>query len=180
MSALGTKEKDVDCSYMSHIVLIAHNLRSCHNVGSLLRTAEGLGVEAVWLTGYTPYPVLENDSRLPHEALKITKQIHKTALGAEDFQCWYRSEDVLSVISNLKKYGYTLAALEQTPDAVSLHDFQPPERLALIVGREVEGIEQAVLKQCDEAIQIPMAGKKESFNVTVAAAMALHHLLFAA
>ena len=165
---------------MPHIVLIAHNLRSCHNVGSLLRTAEGLGLEAVWLTGYTPYPALENDQRLPHEAQKISKQIHKTALGAEAYQPWYHADDINDVITHLKKYGYKIVALEQTEQSESLPTFTKPERIALIVGREVEGVEPEVIASCDASVEIPMTGKKESFNVAVAAAMALYHLTFAA
>lgn len=165
---------------MSHIVLIAHNLRSCHNVGSLLRTAEGLGIEAVWLTGYTPFPLLEDDPRMPHIATKVQKQIHKTALGAEAYQPWFHDENIENVISHLKKYGYVVTALEQAPNALPLETYTAPERIALLVGREVEGVEPAVLALCDQALEIPMAGQKESFNVAVAAAMALYHLKFAA
>lgn len=165
---------------MKHLVLIAHNLRSCYNVGSLLRTAEGLGLEAVWFTGYTPYPRLANDNRLPHESAKLNKQIHKTSLGAEDYQPWFQRDDILPLIEELKTYGYTICALEQTKGSKRLETYKAPERLALVVGREVEGIEAEVLKACHEAIQIPMAGKKESYNVAIAAAMAMHHLIFAA
>jgi len=159
-----------------HIVLIAHNLRSCHNVGSLLRTAEGLGIEAVWFTGYTPYPGMVNDARMPHEVAKLAKQIHKTALGAEDYQTWFQRKDILPLIKELKTYGYKICALEQAEKSKLLDKYSTPDHLALIVGREVEGIEPEVLKVCDETIEIPMAGKKESFNVAVAAAMALYHL----
>lgn len=160
--------------------MIAHNLRSCHNVGSLLRTAEGLGIEAVWLTGYTPYPSVAKDSRLPHEAAKLTKQIHKTALGAEDYQTWFQRTDILPLINELKSYGYKVCALEQTEKSVPLETYKAPQHIAIIVGREVEGLEAKVIKACDEAIEIPMAGKKESFNVAIAAAIAMHHLKFAA
>lgn len=164
---------------MPHIVLIAHNLRSCHNVGSLLRTAEGLGVEAVWLTGYTPYPKLEQDKRLPHEAIKISKQINKTALGAEDYQTWFQRSDILPLLDELKTYGFTIVALEQTATSQNLVGYKAPKRLALILGREVEGIEPEVLKACDTALEIPMVGKKESYNVAIAAAMAMYQLKLA-
>lgn len=164
---------------MDHLVLIAHNLRSCHNVGSLLRTAEGLGVEAVWLTGYTPYPRCEQDERLPHIADKMTKQIHKTALGAEETQVWYHNPSIEQVMTQLKQFGYMVAAVEQDPRAQPLPDYGAPERLAIIVGREVEGIEPEILKICDTILEIPMSGAKESFNVGVAAAIALYHLQFA-
>lgn len=161
---------------MRSIVLIAHNLRSCHNVGSLLRTAEGLGIEQILLTGYTPYPLSEGDSRMPHIAKKLDSQIHKTALGAEKLVDWKHEEGIENVISTLKADGFVVAALEQTPNSTKLPKYSPPEKLALIVGREVEGIEQEVLKLCDIGLEIPMSGKKESFNVVQAAAMALYQL----
>lgn len=160
------------------IVLIAHNLRSCHNVGSLLRTAEGLGAAEVILSGYTPYPKSPNDQRLPHEAAKIHKQIQKTALGAEVTQTWRHTDDISAVISRLKSAGYQVYAVEQAKDAVKLSGFSPPDKIALLVGREIEGVEQEVLHLCDGALEIPMFGNKESFNVTQAAAMALYHCTF--
>lgn len=160
------------------IVLIAHNLRSAHNVGSLLRTAEGLMVTGVFLTGYTPYPTKPNDHRLPHLRDKITKQINKTALGAEATLNWAQSDYIDPVLVSLKRQNFTLAALEQVPGSIELTEYKPPERIALIVGREVEGIEKEVLKQCDLTLEIPMGGKKESFNVAQAAAMALFHLKY--
>jgi tRNA G18 (ribose-2'-O)-methylase SpoU len=160
---------------MPKIILIAHNLRSTHNVGSLLRTAEGLGVERVYLTGYTPYPVQKNDPRLPHLARKTDKQITKTALGAEKLVKWQHQDELDDLIEQLRRENFTIIALEQGPNAVKLSDFKPPEKIALIVGREVEGIEPEILKQCDRIVKIPMLGQKESFNVVQAAAMALYH-----
>ena len=159
---------------MRTIVLIAHNLRSCHNVGSLLRTAEGLGIAKVYLTGYTPYPLMQGDTRFPHESAKIARQIHKTALGAEDMIAWEQVSDVLVLIARLKHEGFAVAAVEQAPGAVPLPAFTPPAKLALLVGREVEGVESEVLAACDMALEIPMLGRKESFNVVQAAAMALY------
>ena len=163
---------------MRGIILIAHNLRSCHNVGSLLRTAEGLGVSKVILSGYTPHPTHANDRRLPHEAEKITRQIHKTALGAENLVPWEYHHDILPVLAKLKQAGYAVAAVEQTGDSRELPRYHPPQKIALLVGREVEGVEQEVLDACDIALEIPMFGKKESFNVVQAAAMALYHCRF--
>lgn len=160
---------------MRSIVLISHNLRSCHNVGSLLRTADGLGVVKVFLTGYTPYPLSENDTRLPHIADKMSKQVSKTALGAESSQPWEYRENVFYAIDRLRNEGYKVYALEQTPKSRPLPEFSPPDKLVLVVGREVNGIEQEVLKTCDGTLEIPMHGQKESFNVTQAAAMALYH-----
>jgi tRNA G18 (ribose-2'-O)-methylase SpoU len=160
------------------IILIAHNLRSCHNVGSLLRTAEGLGVHKVFLTGYTPYPKYEGDQRLPHLANKIHKQISKTALGAEETQAWLHITNIDWLINKLHEEGAVVAAIEQAPGSTPLPGFEPPEKLALVVGREVEGIEPEALARCDKILEIPMFGKKESFNVVQAAAMGLYHCTF--
>jgi tRNA G18 (ribose-2'-O)-methylase SpoU len=163
---------------MRQIILIAHNLRSTHNVGSLLRTAEGLGVAKVYLTGYTPYPLHVPDTRLPYLAEKIDKQIHKTALDAEQLVLWSHEENVEPVLNALQEQGYTLCAVEQAPHAMQLPEFEVPDRVALLVGREVEGVEPEVLSLMDTVLEIPMFGRKESFNVVQAAAMALYHCRF--
>lgn len=163
---------------MRSIILIAHNLRSCHNVGSLLRTAEGLGISEVVLSGYTPYPLTENDTRLPHIAAKLHKQIQKTALGAETSQKWRHIDSLEDMLSYVSEKGATLVAIEQAPDSMSLPGFLPPEHIALLVGREVEGVEAEVLAACDITVEIPMFGQKESFNVVQAAAMAMYHCRF--
>jgi 23S rRNA (guanosine2251-2'-O)-methyltransferase len=161
---------------MTKLVLVVHNVRSAHNVGSLLRTAEGLGISKVILSGYTPYPIEKSDERLPHIAQKVHQQIHKTALGAEEYLDWVHVANVEAELRQLKKAGYVIAALEQTPKSVSLSSHQPRDKIALIVGSEVGGIDQVLLNQVDELLEIPMAGRKESFNVAVAAAIALYHL----
>lgn len=149
-------------------------------MGSLLRTAEGLGVQLVILSGYTPYPTSDDDTRLPHIGLKLTKQIAKTALGAELTQAWRHKEDIVATIRQLKAEGYKVVAIEQAPDSVPLPDFLPSTKVALLVGREVEGVEPEVLALCDKIVEIPMFGHKESFNVAQAAAMALYHCTFTA
>jgi 23S rRNA (guanosine2251-2'-O)-methyltransferase len=158
------------------IALIVHNIRSCHNVGSLLRTAEGLAV-TVYLTGYTPFPKIINDSRLPHEANKISKQINKTALGAEFSVNWQHGE-IKNIIRQLHESSYLLAAVEQTSNSVELPKFKPQTKIALIVGNEVSGIESDILEMVNVCLEIPMFGKKESYNVVQAAAMALYHCRF--
>lgn len=163
---------------MRQLVLIAHNLRSAHNVGSVLRTAEGLGVGKLYLSGYSPYPPAPNDKRLPHLAQRADRQIAKTALGAEKFIDWQYRADIKALIHDLKKQGFTVAALEQSPYSTKLTDLQPPDKLALIVGRETEGIEPEILAVCDHVLEIPMFGRKESFNVAQASAMALYHFRF--
>lgn len=161
---------------MTQLVLIAHNLRSAHNVGSLLRTAEGLGVQQIYLTGYTPYPKQSDDERLPHLIAKADKQIDKTALGARDHLEIVHEAGVEPLIGRLKSDGFMVVALEQTKTSIDLKQFLAPPKLALIVGREVEGVEPEIIELCDAAIQIPMLGHKESFNVVQAAAMALYQL----
>ncbi|HSX06908.1 MAG TPA: TrmH family RNA methyltransferase [Candidatus Saccharimonadia bacterium] len=161
------------------IVVIAHDIRSTHNVGSLLRTCEGLGVNKVYLTGYTPYPALSaNDPRLPHIAQKLTAQISKTALGAENMVPWEHLGAITDCIERLHADGYIVVALEQATDSIKLPDYRPSAKVALLLGREVEGIEPAVLRLCDIHLEIPMFGQKESFNVVQAAAMALYQCRF--
>ncbi len=142
------------------IIIIAHNLRSIHNVGSILRTADGLGIKEIYLTGYSPYPKTPDDSRLPHISNKLTAQLHKTALGAETADNIIYNEDIMTVLATLKTRGYQIIAVEQTVNSVALPEYAPSEHIALVVGREVEGIEKTVLDQCDYAIEIPMIGRK--------------------
>lgn len=160
---------------MHKIVVIAHDIRSTHNVGSLLRTAEGLGISHVYLTGYTPYPSLANDIRLPHITQKLSNQIHKTALGAEHLIAWSHAS-IHETIGTLKDDGFTIIALEQTRNSIPLADYQPPQKVALVLGREVEGIAPEILDMTDTTVEIPMNGKKESFNVSIAAAICLYAL----
>ena len=163
---------------MREIILIAHDIRSTHNVGSLLRTAECLGVRHVYLTGYTPYPGTLGDTRLPHIAQKLSHQIHKTALGAEEFVAWSHAEQVEPVIGELQQQGYSVIALEQTPKSQDISSWIPPDKIAILLGREVEGIDAALVARCGEAIVIPQFGEKESLNVVQAAAIALYHCQF--
>jgi tRNA G18 (ribose-2'-O)-methylase SpoU len=159
-----------------NIILLAHNIRSTYNVGSLLRSADGFGVDQIIFSGYSPYPTLSNDQRLPHIRDKLTQQIHKTALGAEKtIPCSY-DKSPLATIADLHQSGYTVAALEQTPNSVLLPTYNPPAKLALLLGEEVHGIEPELLAQCDIALEIPMYGSKESFNVSVATGIALYAL----
>lgn len=163
---------------MKHIVLLVHDIRSCHNVGSLLRTAEGLGVDMVYFSGYTPYPSQENDDRLPHIHQKLTKQIHKTALGAEASQPWEYVTSIHELLDDLKKQGYVITALEQTDGSQPLQTYKSAKKVALLLGREVEGIDSSLLALVDDTLEIPMFGDKESFNVVQAAAMAMFQLRF--
>ena len=138
-----------------------------------MRTADGLGLETVYLSGYTPYPKAKTDNRLPYMAEKIDRQIVKTALGAENMVHWEHVDDIGNLIADLKHLGYQIVAVEQTAAAQDLLEYQPTAQVALIVGREVDGIEGEVLEMADKVVSIPMLGQKESFNVVQAAAMAL-------
>jgi 23S rRNA (guanosine2251-2'-O)-methyltransferase len=160
------------------LVLIVHNVRSSHNVGSILRSADGLGASKVYLSGFTPYPPKKIDVRLPHIQKRIEKQIHKTALGAEKSLKWAQTDDLPALISKLKEDRFLVAALEQLPSAVPLNSFKSNQDIALIVGNELTGIDDDILKLCDIYLQIPMLGSKESFNVAVAASISLYHLSY--
>lgn len=162
-----------------HIIVVAHNIRSTHNVGAILRTADGFGVQKVFLTGYTPYPAQPNDERLPHIYNKITAQIHKTALGAETTVPNTYAADVAFLLSTLKNDGYQLVALEQAPNSVLLPKATFSNKVALLLGEEVHGIEAALIAICDTTVEIPMQGTKESFNVSVATGIALYELAVA-
>jgi tRNA G18 (ribose-2'-O)-methylase SpoU len=142
------------------IIIIAHNLRSSHNVGSLLRTSEGLGIEKIYLTGYTPYPKTDQRYRLPHIANRVDKAIRKTALGAEEIVNWEQSSNIDGIIKDLKQNDYLIVGLEQTENSVLLHEFKYPDKLAIVLGNEVQGIDKEVLKLCSQCIEIPMLGKK--------------------
>lgn len=155
------------------ITLLVHNIRSTHNVGAIFRTAEGFGVTKIILSGYTPYPKVKNDHRLPHISEKLTSQIHKTALGAETMVDFEYVEDIRTW---LDAYSLPLLALEQAPNSVPLREFVPPEQFALLIGEEVHGIEPDLLARCDHILEIPMVGQKESFNVSVANGIALYAL----
>lgn len=159
---------------MPEIIVIAHNIRSTHNVGSIFRTCEGFGVSRLILSGYTPYPTFENDSRLPHIRDKLTSQIHKTALDAEKLVPFEYQE--LPDINKLKQDGFTIIGLEQDMRSVPLSRYHPPERFVLWLGEEVEGMTFDQRNLCDVLVEIPMKGKKESFNVSVATGIALYGL----
>lgn len=165
---------------MSEITVIAHNIRSTHNVGAIFRTCEGFGIKNIVLSGYTPYPRTADDSRLPHIADKLTTQIHKTALGAEtmvQFEHYENLEEWLKR-NECSSNQLPVLALEQASNSRAIGSVTPPQSFALLLGEELNGIEQQFLKRCDQILEIPMSGKKESFNVSVACGIALYALSF--
>ena len=155
---------------MKKLIVILYNIRSTYNVGAIFRTCDGLGVDEVILTGYTPF----FDKGLPHEQEKLRKQIHKTALGAEDIVKWRRINDINDAISECRAHHLQIVALEQGAGSLNIAEPQSyGNNIALILGEEVHGIQPEILQKCDQLLEIPMCGKKESFNVSVAGAIAI-------
>ncbi len=146
----------------------------------MLRTADGLGVAEIILCGITPYPSGgADDQRLPHVAKRAEKLIDKTALGAQHSTTWRHAADTLEVIADLHARGYTVACIEQAPESILLDEFAknlPDKDVAIIVGPEVDGISADVLTASDVVVEIPMRGAKESFNVSITAAIAMYEL----
>ncbi|MBR2659313.1 TrmH family RNA methyltransferase [Candidatus Saccharibacteria bacterium] len=163
------------------IVLSLHNIRSTYNVGAILRTAEGLGIEQVVCSGYTPSPLDPNT--MPHIAAKIERQIAKTALGAEKLVPITWTDDPKKLYKQYKANGYQIIGLENRINDGRKFTLGSPNLLnrlrkkaVLILGEEVHGIDQSLYDDVDLFIEIPMVGKKESFNVSVAAGIALYAL----
>ena len=144
------------------LCVVLNNIRSLHNVGTIFRTADGAGIEKIWLCGITGYP--------PQGG------IAKTALGAEDHVPWEYREDVLSLLKGLKTQGYQIVLLEQMQGSVAHDKFKPKSPLCLVVGNEIEGISESLQELCDAAIEIEMDGIKNSLNVAVAFGIAAFQL----
>lgn len=157
--------------------VVAHNIRSAHNIGSIMRVCEGLGVNRLWLSGYSPYPLIKNDPRLPYVSERATKQINKTALGAQNSLNWHYENSIDQILNKLAKEEYQLCALEQSSNSIDMRDFKPTAKTAIILGNEVDGIDQSTLNRVQFVLEIPMRGNKESFNVATAAAMAIYKLM---
>ena len=154
------------------MLVVLDNIRSAQNVGSIFRTADAAGCDKVYLAGLTPAPV----DKYGRENKKVTK----VSLGAEKSVDWEQVLSTGDLLSALKKDGYVILALEQADNSVALADFslQPKAKYALVLGNEPQGIDKKVLEQCDVILEIPMQGKKESLNVSVAFGMAVWHLIF--
>lgn len=154
---------------MPHKILILDNIRSAHNVGSIFRTADGAGVEKIYLLGYTPTPIDRFGRPQP--------EIVKTSLGASEVIPFehIENEDKEKLIERLKREGFVIVAVEQTSDSVSLYEFAVPSKVCYILGNEIEGVSEKLLALADTAVEIPMSGQKESLNVSVTAGIALFH-----
>lgn len=146
------------------MVVILHNIRSLHNVGSIFRTADAAGVQKLYLCGITPAP-LDRFREVPAPLAKVS-------LGAEKTVPWEKVTTTARCITNLKRQGYEIVGLERVQGSIPYHQLSAKgydfAKIALVLGAEVEGISPALLKKCDTIIEIPMAGTKESLNVSVA------------
>ncbi len=141
--------------------VILNDIRSLYNVGSIFRTADGAGIEKIWICGITGHPP--------------NKQISKTALGAEEQVDWEYCKDVCALIKKLKKKEHQIVLLEQMETSVSYSDFKPKKPVCLVIGNEIEGISQEVVSLCDAAVDIEMSGIKNSLNVSVAFGIIAYH-----
>lgn len=148
------------------LTVILDNVRSCNNIGSVFRTSDALLIENIILCGITATPP--------------NKDIHKTALDAEKSVPWEYFEETEAAVKKLKESGYRVFAVEQVENSISLPDFKPEkdQKLALVFGSEVKGVQQSVVDLCDGAIEIPQYGTKHSFNISVSAGIVLWDLVY--
>lgn len=147
------------------VYVLLNNIRSLHNVGSIFRTADGAGVKKLFLCGQTGYPPRPD--------------ITKTAIGAEEVVPWEYWMDAKDCIKNLNKNKKSVqfVALEQTKKSIDYRKFKAKGTVCLVLGHEIDGVEKGILDLCDETIEIPMQGKKQSLNVSVAFGVAVYSLL---
>ena len=148
------------------VTVVLDNIRSCNNIGSVFRTSDALLIEKVLLCGITATPP--------------NKDIHKTALDAEKSVAWQYFEETEEAVLSLQEAGYQVLAVEQVENSIMLPDFTPvkDQKLALVFGNEVKGVQQSVIDLCDGAIEIPQYGTKHSFNISVSAGIVLWDLVY--
>lgn len=142
--------------------VLLNDLRSLYNVGSIFRTADGAGVEKVWICGITGHPP--------------DPQISKTALGAEKEVSWEYRRDALGTLRELKTRGYEIVLLEQLAESIPYQDFEPRGPVCLVLGSETAGVSEGLVTLCDKTLEIEMAGLKNSLNVSVAFGVAAFHI----
>ncbi len=167
MRKLGHDEivlRQVDRSKQSRlpVCVVLNSIRSLYNVGAVFRTADGIGVEKIWLCGITGYP--------PQSS------IAKTALGAQENVPWEYRKDILELLNELKSAGYQIVLLEQIAGSIEHDQFEPQSKVCLVVGNEISGISDELISLCDQAIEIPMDGIKNSLNVAVAFGIIGYHI----
>ncbi len=166
MDELGRKSvEEFKQAEKNPIIIILDNIRSVYNVGSIFRTADAFLIEGICICGYSPTP--------EH------KQMAKTALGATDTVDWIHYPNALEAVQELKQNGYTVFAIEQAVGSISLEKFQANNysKIAVIMGNEVEGVQQSLIEACDGCIEIPQLGMKHSLNVSTAAGVILWKLV---
>ena len=154
---------------VKEVAILLHDIRSTHNVGSIFRTSDALGVNKIYLSGYTPTPIDKYG--------RARKDIAKVALGAEKDISWEYLDDSVKTIKKLKKEGYQVIVVEQDNKSVDYKKVKIVYPVLFVVGNEVDGVDKKVLSLCDIVAEIPMMGKKESLNVSVAFGVALSRML---
>lgn len=164
------------------LILVLDNIRSCYNVGAILRSAEGFGAEKVILSGYTPR--VHDANLLPHLRDKLDREIHKTALGAEEMLDIYACDDIKNKLFELKSQGWQVVGLENNIETDRIFKLNGSElknkitdKIVLVLGEEVNGIDNSLYDIIDLFVEIPMRGQKESFNVSVAAGIAMYGIM---
>ena len=156
-----------------NMIIILHNIRSLYNVGSIFRTADAVGVEKIYLCGITPKPV--------DEFGKPREQLTKVSLGAEKYIEWEYYKLTTRLIDKLKKENYKIFAVEQNKKSIPYYKIPKSyilnSKFCLVLGNEVKGLLLSILKKADKILEIPMMGKKESLNVSVAFGIVAFHLI---
>ena len=150
-------------------ILILHNIRSTENVGAMFRTSDAVGINKIYITGYTPAPL--------DRFGKKRSDIAKSALGAEEFVPWEQKKLVCPVIAKLKRDGFKIIAIEQDKKSIDYKKVKIGKKNVFLVGNEVTGIDKKTLEKCDVIAEIPMKGKKESLNVSVSFGVAMFRML---
>jgi 23S rRNA (guanosine2251-2'-O)-methyltransferase len=165
MNELGRKSpEEMKAAKKQPILVILDDVRSMHNVGSAFRTCDAFAVEALYLCGYTPAP--------PH------RDIHKTALGATETVQWKNFITTMDAVKDAREQGYKIYAVEQAHNSTMLHKLkQQKEKIALVFGNEVEGVNEEVMLSADGCIEIPQWGAKHSLNISVSIGVVLWELV---
>ncbi len=158
------------------IIIIAHNIRSAHNIGALFRTADGFDVEKIYLSGYSPCPPIK---KVLYKS-RAQKEIEKTALGAQEYVSWEYSRNVTSIIKSLREKGFFVVALEQDKKSLPFYSsvFKKQKDIAILIGNEINGVDKRICKKVDAIAEIPMMGYKNSFNVIVSCGIFLGILCY--
>jgi len=162
MATLKTKSANKSCIVDKKVCVVLDDMRSLFNVGSIFRTSDGAGVSKIYLCGITGTPP--------------RPQIEKTALGAEKTIEWEYKKSALKTIKDLKKDGFQIVALELCKKSELFNSAKYEDKVCLVVGNEVSGIRKSILKNADRVVFIPMRGKKESLNVSVAFGIGVYEI----